>query len=43
MSDDNGSNGTNNTNKIGATIVYDSPHALAAAKEYQKKIAGQHK
>jgi len=26
---------------IGATITYDSPHALAAAKAYKKQIAGQ--
>ena len=38
MSDDNGTNGTN---KIGATVVYDSPHALAAAEEYKKQIQTQ--
>ena len=34
MSDDN-------TNKIGATITYDSQHALDAAKAYKQQLAGQ--
>lgn len=31
----------NNTNKIGATVVYDSQHALDAAKAYKQQIANQ--
>jgi len=35
MSDDN------NTGKIGATITYDSQHALDAARKYKQQLAGQ--
>ena len=30
-----------NNNKIGATITYDSQHALDAAKAYKQQLAGQ--
>ena len=41
MSDDNTTTNGDNTQKLGATITYDSQHALDAAKTYKKRIADQ--
>ena len=41
MSDDNNTTNGDDTSKLGATITYDSQHALNAAKAYKNQIANQ--